>query len=155
MDIFGIGPLEVIFIVIIMLIVLGPTDMAKAGKAAGRTIRQITTSPTWRMLLNTSRVLRNLPNTLAREAGMEEIQRDLLKGTERIRDINKELKRSAWVQGTRSNEGQNYSKEETSPLDGDLTAWTTPPPPLTNTIAPPPPPGEEPEGEQPPSQKPE
>lgn len=155
MDIFGIGPLEVIFIVIIMLIVLGPTDMANAGKAAGRTIRKITTSPTWRMLLNTSRVLRNLPNTLAREAGMEELQRDLLKGTESIRDINKELNKSAWVQGTRPTEREDYSEEDASPKDGNLTAWITPPPSETNTIAPPHPSGEEPEVEQTESQKPE
>ena len=55
MDILGIGPLELLFILIIALIVLGPKDMAKAGRTIGRYLRTIVTSPTWHAVQNTSR----------------------------------------------------------------------------------------------------
>ena len=65
MDILGIGPLEFIFILIIALIVLGPSDMVKAGRTIGRFLRQIVTSPTWRAVTRTSSELRTLPNKQA------------------------------------------------------------------------------------------
>ena len=36
MEILGIGPLELIFILLIALIVLGPGDMVKTGRTIGR-----------------------------------------------------------------------------------------------------------------------
>ena len=62
MEILGIGPLELIFIFLIALIVLGPTDMVKAGRTLGRFMRRIVTSPGWRTLQQASREMRYLPN---------------------------------------------------------------------------------------------
>ncbi len=75
MEILGIGPLELFFILIIALIVLGPNDMVKAGRTLGRLMRGIVTSPTWQMIQRTSREFRYLPNKLMREAGIEELKR--------------------------------------------------------------------------------
>lgn len=72
MDILGIGPLELILILVIALIVLGPSDMVKAGRTIGKFLRQIVTSPTWHAVTKTSSELRNLPNKLIRDAGLEE-----------------------------------------------------------------------------------
>ena len=72
MEILGIGPLELGFIVIIALIVLGPKDMAKAGRTIGRTLRKIITSPTWKSVRAAGQGIQELPNRLIREAGMEE-----------------------------------------------------------------------------------
>jgi uncharacterized protein YjiS (DUF1127 family) len=72
MEILGIGPLELFFILIIALIVLGPKDMVKAGRTIGRFLRSLVTSPTWRAVSRTSTELRNLPNKLIRDAGLEE-----------------------------------------------------------------------------------
>jgi Sec-independent protein translocase protein TatA len=77
MDFLGIGPLELVFILIIALIVLGPKDMVKAGRTIGRLLRSIVTSPNWRAIQQTSREIRTLPNRLMREAGLEEISRDM------------------------------------------------------------------------------
>lgn len=74
MEILGIGPLEILFILIIALIVLGPRDMVNAGKTIGRTLRKIVTSPTWHAVQQTSREIRNLPNRLIREAGLEDLK---------------------------------------------------------------------------------
>jgi Sec-independent protein translocase protein TatA len=69
MSILGIGPLELFFIVIIALIVLGPRDMVKAGRSIGRLMRRTIFSPTW---INVQNKVRNLPYELMREAGLEE-----------------------------------------------------------------------------------
>jgi sec-independent protein translocase protein TatB len=71
MEILGIGINELIFIVIIALIVLGPKDMQKAGKTIGKWLRDIVTSDGWKVFQQTSRELRTLPNRLMREANEE------------------------------------------------------------------------------------
>ncbi len=73
MDILGIGPTELVFIVLIALIILGPKDMQKAGRTIGRWLRNLVTSDGWRVFRDTSRELRNLPNRLMREANLEDL----------------------------------------------------------------------------------
>ncbi len=116
MDILGIGPLEFLFILLIALIVLGPKDMVKAGRTIGRTLRKIVSSDTWRVVQQASREIRNLPNRLMREAGIEEMQRQFpdqrtIKEQLGIPEIEKSLRQAS----------------------ADLSDWTTPPP----TIHPP------------------
>ena len=65
---------ELIFIFLIALIVLGPRDMQKAGKTLGRWLNQLVRSDSWKALQQTSRELRKLPNTLMKEANLEELQ---------------------------------------------------------------------------------
>jgi sec-independent protein translocase protein TatB len=107
MDILGIGPLELIFILIIALIVLGPTDMVKAGRTIGKFLRQIVTSPTWHAVTKTSSELRNLPTKLIRDAGLEEDFKDIQNATKKAipSSINQDL--SKWQE--------------------DINSWTTPP----------------------------
>ncbi len=69
MELFGVGPLELLFILIIALIVLGPRDMVKAGNTLGRLMRRTILSPTW---MKIQREIRNLPYQMMREAGLEE-----------------------------------------------------------------------------------
>ena len=71
MEILGVGPSEIIFVVIIALIILGPKDMQKAGKTIGKWMRDIVTSDGWKMFQQTSRELRTLPNRLMRDANEE------------------------------------------------------------------------------------
>ena len=80
MEILGIGPSELAFIIIIALILLGPRDMQKAGLTIGRWLRRIVTSDGWKLFQQTSREIQTLPNRLMREAAldeMKEIQKDL------------------------------------------------------------------------------
>jgi sec-independent protein translocase protein TatB len=92
MDIFGIGPTELVFIILIALILLGPKDMEKAGRAIGRFLRDMTKSEGWRTFRDTSRELRNLPNRLMREANLEDLEKDVGK-------IGKEIEESTTVKG--------------------------------------------------------
>ncbi len=75
MEIFGIGPQELFFIVLIAIIVLGPKDMQKAGKTVGRFLNQLMRSDGWRAFQRASREIRNLPTNLMREANLEELQK--------------------------------------------------------------------------------
>ena len=105
MEILGIGPLELFFILLIALIVLGPGDMVKAGRTLGRFMRKVVMSPEWRTVQKASRELRYLPNKLMREANMEDITNDLA-------DLNKI---------------GSEIKGDVKKLDIDVSSWTTPP----------------------------
>jgi sec-independent protein translocase protein TatB len=82
MEIFGIGASELIFILLIAIIVLGPKDMQKAGRTIGRWLNQLVRSDGWKVFQKTSTELRNLPRNLMREANME------------LQDVDKEIRRS-------------------------------------------------------------
>jgi len=79
MDIFGIGASELVFIILIAIIVLGPKDMQKAGRTIGRLLNQLIRSDSWKVFQRTSNELRNLPRNLMREANTEmmEAEKDL------------------------------------------------------------------------------
>ena len=113
MDFLGIGPLEVLFILLIALIIFGPKDIVKAGRATGRFLRKLITSPGWQTVQRTSRELRDLPNRLVREAGLEEFKNDV----DEIKTIAKPP------------DFQSDIKEEFKKIDEGLSAWTSTPPP--------------------------
>lgn len=74
MEILGIGPSELIFIVIIAIIVLGPKDMQKAGRTIGKWLRTVVTSDGWKLFQQTSREIQTLPNRLMRDAALDELK---------------------------------------------------------------------------------
>jgi len=155
MNIFGIGPLEFFLILVIALIIMGPNDMAKAGKTMGRSLRKIITSPEWRTLLQASREMRNLPNRMMREAGIEDIQKDLptpeqlIKESglneamddvnkqlqETTKDINKELQETAKGVNAELNEASAWSNPiiET-PNEPEMKPDSEPAPPEKPTL---------------------
>lgn len=121
MEILGIGPLELFFIVIIALIILGPKDMVKAGKTIGSFLRKLVTSSSWRTIQQTSRELKHLPNKLMSEAGLDEIEKDL-----GLKEIEKNL-------------GLKEIKRELNDIQKDthidISDWTTPPVTSLNEIS--------------------
>ena len=73
MEILGIGVPEIVFILLIALIVLGPKDMQKAGKTVGTWLRKVVMSSEWKNIKNASNKLKTLPNQLMREANLDDI----------------------------------------------------------------------------------
>ncbi len=71
MEIFGVGPSELVFIILIAIIILGPKDMQKAGRTIGRFLNQLVRSDGWKIFQRTSAEIRNLPRNLMRDANME------------------------------------------------------------------------------------
>jgi len=80
MDIFGVGPLEVLLVVLLALVLFGPRDIAHNARSAGRFLNRLYKSDAWRTMNEASSALRNLPNRLAREAELDQldqVRRDL------------------------------------------------------------------------------
>lgn len=77
MNFLGVGPLEFILIIVLALVLVGPRDIAKLGRDAGRFLNRLYRSPAWRTMNDASRELRNLPSRLAREAELDTLQREL------------------------------------------------------------------------------
>jgi Sec-independent protein translocase protein TatA len=74
MDILGIGPLEIAFILILVIIIFGPNDLVKTSKTIGRSLNKLVRSDTWKTINQTTQELKNLPNRLMREAGLDEME---------------------------------------------------------------------------------
>ena len=74
MELLGVGPTELLFIIIIALIVIGPKDIAKTGSTIGKWLNNIIHSDAWKIAQKTSRELRQLPTNLMREANLEKFQ---------------------------------------------------------------------------------
>jgi sec-independent protein translocase protein TatB len=84
MEILGIGAPELVFVIIIALIILGPKDMQKAGRTIGRWLNQLVQSDGWKAFQQTSREIRNLPTNLMRQANTElaETEKEIRKATD-------------------------------------------------------------------------
>lgn len=77
MDFLGIGPLELALILVLALIIIGPREMVRASRTIGDFMRKLMMSDAWRAMQRARSELRTLPNRLARESGLREIEREL------------------------------------------------------------------------------
>jgi sec-independent protein translocase protein TatB len=104
MEILGIGGPELIFILVIALIVIGPRDLGKTGRSIGRFLNKLYRSESWRTLNEASRTLRTLPNRLAREAALDEldqVRKDMSKAGQDLAEPTREIQKGldAWTIG--------------------------------------------------------
>ncbi|MBI5825390.1 MAG: twin-arginine translocase TatA/TatE family subunit [Chloroflexi bacterium] len=125
MEILGVGMSELVFILIIALIVLGPKDMQKAGKTIGKWMRSIVTSDGWKIFQKTSRELRTLPNKLIREANEELSQINFIGN-----QVGKEIKNASNLTP------QRIHTPNTPPHSQPFTATPTPPEPAKKANTP-------------------
>ncbi len=72
MEIFGVGPGELLFFLVILLIVIGPRDLAKTSRTLGRWLNRFIQSDTWKLLRGISQQVSHLPYQLMREANLDE-----------------------------------------------------------------------------------
>jgi len=84
MELFGIGIVEVILVLLIALLLLGPQDTIKAGRNLGRAVRRFFSSEEWRTLLEASREIRTIPEKLLEDTGLDNPE-DLLPSEEEFR----------------------------------------------------------------------
>ena len=113
MDIFGIGPLEIIFILLIAMVIVGPRNMGKTGRMIGSFLNRLYRSENWKLINEASRNLRNLPNRLAREAALDEldaVHKDIAEASKAITDSGLDI------------------SEDVRDLDVGLRAWQAPSP---------------------------
>jgi Sec-independent protein translocase protein TatA len=121
MEILGVGMPELIFILIIALLVLGPKDMEKAGRAFGRFLNNFFKSGAYKAMTQAGQKLRNLPYELARNANEE---------LDDLKKFNDELKQQSKSLGTWEGQGVGNPKPSKTP---DSREETVP----DNTIVPP------------------
>jgi Sec-independent protein translocase protein TatA len=95
MNIFGIGPLELIFILLLALLIFGPRDLEKAGKTLAQTLLKIIRSDTWRTVSQASRKLKTLPNELLREAGIDELKQTIAPLDKDLQNIDLSIRKQA------------------------------------------------------------
>ncbi len=100
MQIFNIGGLELVFILLIALVVLGPERLVQSARSMGRMVNKIVRSPIWTSVQETSRELRQLPQRIIRDAGLEESLQELQTDARKISgELSEELDET--VQATR------------------------------------------------------
>lgn len=68
---FGIGPSEILFILLLLLIIFGPKEMQKFARDLGRWMNRFVKSNTWRSMRTVGNEISNLPTRLMREAERE------------------------------------------------------------------------------------
>lgn len=76
MEFLGIGPLELIAILLIAILVIGPKDLERTARTLGRALNRIFQSDSYRAIQQMSQELRQLPNRLVEEAKLDEIKQD-------------------------------------------------------------------------------
>jgi len=84
MKFFNLGLAEIILIVVLALIILGPGNMVKTAREVGAFIRRITKSPYWQEVWATRRELNEIPKILAKEANLDETIKDLNRKTREL-----------------------------------------------------------------------
>jgi Sec-independent protein translocase protein TatA len=71
MQLFNVGALELLFILLLALIVLGPRKTIKTAGEVGRWIKDLLQSQFWQDLQKTSNEIRSLPKKLMDEAEIQ------------------------------------------------------------------------------------
>ncbi len=84
MKFFNLGLAEIVLIVILALIILGPGNMVKTAREVGAFFRRITKSPYWQEVWATRRELNEIPKILAKEANLDETLKDLNRETKEM-----------------------------------------------------------------------
>ncbi len=77
MEIFNIGPLELLLILILALVVFGPEGMVKFARDAATLIRRVIRSPFWRDLVSTTEEIKTIPRQLVKDADLEDSLREI------------------------------------------------------------------------------
>lgn len=121
MEFLGIGPLELAFILLIVLLVVGPRDVTKTARGLGRAIRSITRSEMWQTVTLASRELRTLPHRLAREAELEELQKAREEAMVGM-DVHADTSLAAWTKNG------NQEPSPSAPPAGDPATPSADPP---------------------------
>ena len=72
MEIFNVGPLELLLILVLAVIIFGPEDLVKFSRNAGRWIYKASKSEFWQSVVGTTREIKDFPKQIMKEAQIEE-----------------------------------------------------------------------------------
>lgn len=77
MQLFNVGALELVFILLLAFIVLGPKKAVKAAGEVGQWIKKLISSQFWQDLMTTSKEIQDLPKKVMEEAEIQKTIEDL------------------------------------------------------------------------------
>lgn len=120
MKIFNVGASEIFLIVLLALVIFGPKRLVQVMRDSGKWLRSIGKSPLVRDFIRTTEDIRNIPNELLRESGLEQDIKEVQRAAQeaaRIDEIDAER--------TKQNETNETPAE-------DETPGILPPPPTHN-----------------------
>lgn len=93
MEILNIGPLELIIILLIMFVLLGPQEMIATAQRIGKWIREFVHSPMWKEVMGYTKEIRDLPKMIMDETGLQETLDEVRKTTQQTADeLNAQIK---------------------------------------------------------------
>lgn len=95
MEFLGIGITELLAILVIVFLVMGPRDLVKLGTTLGNAVYKFRNSEAWRAMQAATRQLRELPENLVRQAGLDELEQDLKEQKQSLRELESQF--SAWT----------------------------------------------------------
>lgn len=108
MQVFNVGVLELLLILIIAFIVLGPAKTIKTMGDIGRWFKNLSNSPIWREILSASKDIRDLPRKIMDDANFQNTFEELERST---KELNQVL-----------NQVQSETEDELSEIDDNLEA---------------------------------
>ena len=115
MDLLGVGPLELIMVLLIVFLILGPDDLAATGKKIGRFLSTVRKSEFWKGVNEVSKEIRTLPTTLMREAELEDAKNEIEKEFQQVKHVPQEFKMSEFKIPEPKLPNKNISEEASEP----------------------------------------
>lgn len=89
MNILGVGPLEIIVVLVFALLVLGPEGMVKAGRTVGKLLGQIYSSEYWQALRGSGDLWSKLTDDLGITEDLDEMRSGLSRSSlPRLEDLD-------------------------------------------------------------------
>ena len=115
MDLLGVGPLELIMVLLIVFLILGPDDLAATGKKIGRFLSTVRKSELWKGVNEVSKEIRTLPTTLMREAELEDAKKEIEKEFQQVKHVPQEFKMSEFKIPEPKLPNKNISEDASEP----------------------------------------
>ena len=122
MKIFNVGAPELILIILLALVVFGPKRLVQVMRDVGKWLRSISKSPLLRDFLRTTEDIRNMPNELLRESGLEQD----------IREVQRAAQEAARIDEIDAERAIQIETDET-PAEEDAPSILLPPPTHNNS----------------------
>ncbi|MBR6089476.1 MAG: twin-arginine translocase TatA/TatE family subunit [Anaerolineaceae bacterium] len=96
MRIFNVGLREVLLLLVIILILYGPHQMAENARKLAQMIRRFVHSNAWRTFLGIYDDVNTIKEEVIRESGLREVQDSLRDVNTRLYNIDREMQKTEW-----------------------------------------------------------
>ena len=103
MEILNVGPMELLLILFLAFVVMGPEGMVDAAGKLGRTIRKIINSSIWKEITGSYRDLSDFSEEIIRNTGLEE-------GVNEINELNNAVVEFDKSRITKNGEANNIAE---------------------------------------------